>query len=266
MFKKYNMTKSSNHTELKMLFKGRCWCVFSSSAFTLIELLVVIAIIAILAAMLLPALSSARASARATSCRSNVRQLNLALLLYIEDNQGYCVPGYRDAAWQETWCGVNRNGKVEPEGGIMPYMAESQQIKSCPELYQMLDESDIFNKGNGGYGYNISYLGNTPGHYEAPNKSAQLSAVANVDETVAFGDSLYMQSNGKFTEMYSITAPSLAYSPDMNFRHNQHASVGWLDGHVTVEKITYSLTDEYKNNLLGWFGDEADGDRFFDLE
>ena len=66
--------------------------------------------------------------------------------------------------------------------------------------------------------------------------------------------------------MYSITAPSMAYAPDMNFRHNQQASIAWLDGHVTAEKITYSLSDAYKENLLGWFGNKNDSDKHFDLE
>ena len=234
--------------------------------FTLIELLVVIAIIAILAAMLLPALSSARASGRTAVCRSNVRQLGLAHLLYIENNNDWCVPGYLDSSWQLIWCGKNINGKIEPQGGIMDYMAESQTAKSCPELSQVLDENDIYNKGNGGYGYNISYIGNTPEHYSAPNKSAHISSIANPDDTIAFADSLYMQNNGKFTEMYSITAPGMAYSPDMNFRHSQHAVAGWLDGHVTTEKLSFSLNDNYKKHNLGWFGNPDDDDKHFDRE
>jgi prepilin-type N-terminal cleavage/methylation domain-containing protein/prepilin-type processing-associated H-X9-DG protein len=55
--------------------------------FTLVELLVVIAIVGVLIGLLLPAIQAARESARKTECKSNLRQIGLALDQYV-DRQG----------------------------------------------------------------------------------------------------------------------------------------------------------------------------------
>jgi len=59
--------------------------------FTLIELLVVIAIIAILMAILMPALEAARLRARDVMCTSNLRQVGLCVLMYMDDNEGAII-------------------------------------------------------------------------------------------------------------------------------------------------------------------------------
>jgi len=61
--------------------------------FTLIELLVVIAIIGILAAMVFPVFARARESARKAVCLSNVKNIALAIQMYLADNNDVLPPG-----------------------------------------------------------------------------------------------------------------------------------------------------------------------------
>ena len=67
------------------------------TGFTLIELLVVIAIIAILAAILFPVFAKAREKARQTSCLSNLKQMQLAQMMYADDYDEV-LPGSRGIA------------------------------------------------------------------------------------------------------------------------------------------------------------------------
>ena len=63
----------------------------STRAISLVELLVVIGIIAILIAMLLPSISRAREQANRTRCENNIRQIGLALAVYVSDHGEYPV-------------------------------------------------------------------------------------------------------------------------------------------------------------------------------
>lgn len=114
-------------------------------AFTLIELLVVIAIIAILAAILFPVFAQAREAAKKTQCLSNTKQIGLASMMYLNDNDS-CYPAW--AALSPPINGGNTSF-VSPDVQIMMYV-KSDQIFTCPSdiAPRMAPTAVPFNDGN----------------------------------------------------------------------------------------------------------------------
>jgi prepilin-type N-terminal cleavage/methylation domain-containing protein/prepilin-type processing-associated H-X9-DG protein len=112
---------------------------------TLIELLVVIAIIAILAAILFPVFAQAREAARKTGCLSNMRQIGMAVRMYLQDHDELYPQSKRTEAQPQI---ADASGGIEdPDYGsvfamILPYTGHGgpssedqlfrQRLFACP--------------------------------------------------------------------------------------------------------------------------------------
>lgn len=99
-----------------------------NKAFTLIELLVVIAIIAILAAILFPVFAQARNQARKATCISNLKQIALGQLMYIQDYDERIsdwTPGGTNNAWDQA------EGAGWWMNKTLPYI-KNQGVYACP--------------------------------------------------------------------------------------------------------------------------------------
>ncbi len=100
------------------------------SGFTLIELLVVIAIIAILAAILFPVFAQAREKARQTACLSNLKQVGLAVRMYVQDYDETLprteLGGDVDAAHEYLW------------GDMLQPYTKNWQMLQCPSANQKI--------------------------------------------------------------------------------------------------------------------------------
>ncbi len=111
--------------------------------FTLIELLVVIAIIAILAAILFPVFAKARENARKATCLSNIKQLGLGTMQYIQDYDEAYPLGYRGTSGEFSYgrqTNIAAGGWIAWYDTIYPY-TKNTKIYVCPSSNGQVDYS-----------------------------------------------------------------------------------------------------------------------------
>ena len=101
------------------------------SGFTLVELLIVIAIAVVLIGLLLPAVLASRAAARNTQCKSNLRQIGIAMTRYL-DAQGDRGVFPEVAKLPKT---LNPDGLPALYDVLSPYCDQSREIFHCPGDY-----------------------------------------------------------------------------------------------------------------------------------
>jgi prepilin-type processing-associated H-X9-DG protein/prepilin-type N-terminal cleavage/methylation domain-containing protein len=219
------------------------------TGFTLIELLVVIAIIGILTAMIFPVFAKAREAARKSVCMSNLKQLSLAMLMYLQDNDSGFVPA-DSPDMLRRWHGARlatSDPFVAEWGPLWEYYAH-EGLKHCPS-FSPSDSDFGYDQGTGGYGYNAQYVGGTPVFVEdaadlaAMCTPAKEFVIADPARTVMLTDTAFLDCEGYLFE-YSFCEPPIGeaasarmpctcnLNPSTHFRHNGRANVAFCDGHV----------------------------------
>ena len=136
--------------------------------FTLIELLVVIAIIAILAAILFPVFARARENARRASCMSNLKQIALGALMYVQDYDEKYVPQWED---RDLSGGYNPDGTEAKDQGwsvlLQPYV-KSTQVFQCPSESLYPSGSSIGSTGYSDYFINFLAAHHALAEFDSP--------------------------------------------------------------------------------------------------
>ena len=131
---------------------------FRQQAFTLIELLVVIAVISVIAAMLFPVFAKVREKARQTSCASNIKQISLGIMQYIQDND----EGVPPVEWTTSDDTLPPDDYFTWVKLTQPYI-KSWNVFRCPD--SEVDPHGVWRIGKQygqqytpSYGYNYNYL------------------------------------------------------------------------------------------------------------
>jgi prepilin-type processing-associated H-X9-DG protein/prepilin-type N-terminal cleavage/methylation domain-containing protein len=212
-------------------------------AFTLIELLVVIAIIAILAAMLLPALSKAKAQGQSTRCKSNLRQLGIAVRMYLDDYRRYPPPESATNAEINWWT------------ALVPYhhVQLTNAALHCP-TYQ-----GLLNASAGSYAYNDDGTGEGMG-LGSLDFSRRESEVVVPSDMFAVADARvfihtvlgYSGIEGSIWSSYHSDSPQFSTGPNERqiLRHGKGFNFLYCDGHVALVNRTYFLNRS--NSWQNW--------------
>jgi prepilin-type N-terminal cleavage/methylation domain-containing protein/prepilin-type processing-associated H-X9-DG protein len=254
--------------------------------FTLIELLVVIAIIAILASLLLPSIAQSKAVALSTQCKGNLKQLALALSMYVDENRSSYPEPFHDGlnvdyGWQ-PW-----QGKLASELSS-PNQAFDQGVFRCASYRP--DHPDWFHPN---YGYNYfgspritttaqtnepSALGGVSGGTTPATtwfRATRESDIRNPANLIAIGDG-YM-ANSPPTGFSIVGAPgnvlleseelgrsiflsvpsgSALNEKTVSKRHRGRLNMSLCDGHVEDDKIYAWFFSQKPKDVRRWRADD----------
>lgn len=229
----------------------------AARGFTLIELLVVISIIALMIGILLPALSSARETAKSMQCLSQQRQIGIASMIYVNDNNDWMMPltysigggktrtvanlladsGY--IPWDITDTGGGGTSVFVDPVGPDTYAASSSQSSTGLVFVH--------------YGYNYPGLGGYVASKDRP--VPQLSHLTRSSEMYMFMDAAYRADFARGSYRFFHRSSTTSGTPDS--RHQGVVNILYLDGHAKGTAIADRVNPYAELGAwdhVGWWG------------
>lgn len=198
-----------------------------ATGFTLIEVLIVMAVIALLSALLLSAFTQVREKARMATCSSNLRQIGLAMRLYVQDYRGiypdvtFPPAPVRLCAWPDR---------------IISYV-KTPQVFWCPSFPQGEYRPGCAapNEAEDNLAFDGSYAAN------ALISRLNEARIPTPSQTITVLD-----GKGKWVNPISdpITAPQDLIVRGMELRHNGGNNCLFADGHVKWLRLEAMANEE----------------------
>jgi prepilin-type processing-associated H-X9-DG protein len=170
----------------------------------------------LLAALLLPALKSAREKARQVGCKSNLKQIYLAAIMYTQDNNDSFLPCL---IWTAPGIGITWGSYISPK-----YIPDLQRTRCPSDTNGYIPTSPIYGCNYFSYGNN-PYLGNL---YDISGPTTLvLQKITWINDPVA---RMYFADHFSYALWSWVVPPASPYP--MDYRHSGGFNLSFLDGHV----------------------------------